>query len=104
MESVGLSIPHNYQISRKVSVKEVLGGASRPLTAERRRDDRVDRVGRLVPGPVDHSHGVAVFDTANSVVAVTGGTGAYRKVCGEMELEYHNPEGTKFDLVFHLIG
>jgi hypothetical protein len=54
MESVGLSIPHNYQISRKVSVKEVLGGVSRPLTAER-RGDRVDRVGRLVPGPVDHN-------------------------------------------------
>jgi hypothetical protein len=101
MESVGLSIPHNYQISRKVSVKEVLGGASRPLTAERRP---VDRVGRLVPGPVHHSHGVAVFDTANSVVAVTRGTGAYRHVCGEMELEYHNPEGTKFDFVFHLSG
>jgi hypothetical protein len=58
MESVGLSIPHNYQISRKVSVKEVLGGVSRPLTAERRRGgrgDRVDRVGRLIPGLVDHN-------------------------------------------------
>jgi len=85
-------------------VKEVLGGVSRPLTADRRRGDRVDRVGRLVPGPVDHSHGVAVFGTANSVVAVTGGTGAYRNVCGEMELKYHNPGGIKFDFVFHLIG
>jgi allene oxide cyclase len=44
------------------------------------------------------------YDTANSVVAVTGGTGAYRNVRGEMELKYHNREGTKFDFVFHLIG
>jgi allene oxide cyclase len=44
------------------------------------------------------------YDTRNSVVAVTGGTGAYRNARGEMELRYHNPEGTKFDFVFHLIG
>ena len=44
------------------------------------------------------------YDTSNSVLAVTGGTGAYRNVRGEMELRYHNPEGTKFDFVFHLIG
>jgi hypothetical protein len=44
------------------------------------------------------------YDTSNSVVAVTGGTGAYRNVRGEMELRYHNAAGTKFDFVFHLIG
>jgi allene oxide cyclase len=44
------------------------------------------------------------YDTRNSVVAVTGGTGAYRNARGEMELRYHNREGTKFDFVFHLIG
>ena len=32
------------------------------------------------------------------------GEGAYRNVRGEMELKYHNPEGTKFDFVFHVIG
>ena len=44
------------------------------------------------------------YDTSNSVLAITGGTGAYRNARGEMELKYHNPEGTKFDFVFHLIG
>jgi allene oxide cyclase len=44
------------------------------------------------------------YDTGNSVLAVTGGTGAYRNVRGEMELKYHNAAGTAFDFVFHLIG
>ena len=43
-------------------------------------------------------------DTGNSVLSVTGGTGAYRNVRGEMELRYRNPAGTEFDFVFHLIG
>jgi Allene oxide cyclase len=44
------------------------------------------------------------YDTGNSVLAVTGGTGAYRNVRGEMELKYRNAAGTEFDFVFHLIG
>ncbi len=44
------------------------------------------------------------YDAGDSVLAVTGGTGRYRNVRGEMELKYHNPAGTKFDFVFHLIG
>ena len=44
------------------------------------------------------------FDAGNSVLSVTGGTGAYRNVRGEMELRYRNPAGTEFDFVFHLIG
>ena len=44
------------------------------------------------------------FDTGNSVLSITGGTGAYRNVRGEMELRYRNPTGTEFDFVFHLIG
>ena len=44
------------------------------------------------------------YDTSNSVVAITGGTGAYRNARGEMELKYRNAAGTKFDFVFHLIG
>jgi allene oxide cyclase len=44
------------------------------------------------------------YDTANSVVAITGGTGAYRNARGEMELKYRNAAGTAFDFVFHLIG
>jgi hypothetical protein len=43
-------------------------------------------------------------DTANSVVAITGGTGRYRNARGWMELNYHNAAGTKFDFVFHLHG
>ncbi len=43
-------------------------------------------------------------DTGDSVLAITGGTGAYRNARGEMDLKYHNPAGTKFDFVFHVIG
>jgi hypothetical protein len=43
-------------------------------------------------------------DTGNTVVAITGGTGKYRNARGWMELNYHNPAGTKFDFVFHLHG
>jgi allene oxide cyclase len=44
------------------------------------------------------------LDTGDSVVAITGGTGDYRNARGWMDLKYHNPAGTKFDFVFHLIG
>jgi allene oxide cyclase len=44
------------------------------------------------------------LDTGDSVLAITGGTGAYRNARGSMDLKYHNPAGTKFDFVFHLIG
>jgi len=44
------------------------------------------------------------LDSGDSVLAITGGTGAYRNVRGSMDLKYHNPAGTKFDFVFHLIG
>jgi allene oxide cyclase len=43
-------------------------------------------------------------DTGDTVVAVTGGTGAYRNSRGSMQLRYHNPAGTKFDFVFDVIG
>jgi len=43
-------------------------------------------------------------DTGNTVVAITGGTGKYRNARGSMDLDYHNPAGTKFDFVFHLHG
>jgi allene oxide cyclase len=44
------------------------------------------------------------YDAADSTVAITGGTGAYRNVRGLMDLKYRNPAGTEFDFVFHLIG
>jgi allene oxide cyclase len=42
-------------------------------------------------------------DTGNSVLAITGGTGAYATARGEMDLEYHNKKGTAFDFVFHVM-
>jgi hypothetical protein len=44
------------------------------------------------------------YDAGDSIVAITGGTGAYRNARGEMELKYRNPAGTEFDFVFHVIG
>ena len=41
-------------------------------------------------------------DTGNTVLAITGGTGAYATARGEMDLKYHNKKGTEFDFVFHL--
>jgi allene oxide cyclase len=43
-------------------------------------------------------------DTGNTVLAITGGTGAYRNARGSMDLIFHNPAGTEFDFVFHVIG
>jgi hypothetical protein len=42
-------------------------------------------------------------DTGNTVLAITGGTGAYASARGEMDLEYHNKKGTAFDFVFHVM-
>ena len=44
------------------------------------------------------------LDAGDSVLAITGGTGKYRNARGEMELKFHNPAGTKFDFIFHVIG
>jgi allene oxide cyclase len=41
-------------------------------------------------------------DTANTKLAITGGTGAYMNAHGWMALDYHDKKGTKFDFVFHL--
>jgi hypothetical protein len=43
------------------------------------------------------------YDTHDSVVAVTGGTGAYRNVRGFMELRSRSG-GAEYDFIFHLIG
>jgi allene oxide cyclase len=42
------------------------------------------------------------FDTHNSVVAVTGGTGLYRNARGAMQLQAR-AGGTKYDFIFNLI-
>jgi allene oxide cyclase len=41
-------------------------------------------------------------DSGETVLAVTGGTGAYAGVDGTMNLRYHNKKGTAFDFIFHL--
>jgi allene oxide cyclase len=43
------------------------------------------------------------FDTHDSVVAVTGGTGLYRNARGSMTLRAR-AGGTEFDFIFHLIA
>jgi allene oxide cyclase len=43
------------------------------------------------------------FDTSDSVLAITGGTGAYRNARGQMQLKARSG-GTEFDFVFHVMG
>jgi allene oxide cyclase len=69
---------------------------------------------RIVPGRsfecrwVTHLAGGSItvegpfFDTHDSVVAVTGGTGIYRNARGTMTLR-SRAGGTEFDFIFHLI-
>ena len=44
----------------------------------------------------------AFFDTRNSVLAVTGGTGIYRNARGTMDLQARNG-GAEFDFIFNLV-
>jgi hypothetical protein len=41
------------------------------------------------------------YDKANSILAITGGTGAYRNARGQMQLNSLKG-GTEFDFIFHL--
>ena len=43
------------------------------------------------------------YDTKDSVLAITGGTGAYANARGQMELKTR-AGGTEFAFIFHLIG
>jgi hypothetical protein len=43
------------------------------------------------------------YDTSDSVLAITGGTGKYANARGSMELK-SRAGGTEFDFIFHLIG
>ena len=42
------------------------------------------------------------FDTKDSVLAVTGGTGAYAGKGGEMKLHSRNDKGTEYDFIYTL--
>ena len=43
-------------------------------------------------------------DGADSVLAITGGSGAYSNVRGEMTLHWRNELGTQFDFTFRING
>ena len=43
------------------------------------------------------------YDSQDSVLAITGGTGRYRNARGTMELQSRE-NGTKFAFIFHIIG
>ena len=42
------------------------------------------------------------YDTADSVLAITGGTGAYSGARGQMKLHARNPEGTEYDFAYEI--
>jgi hypothetical protein len=43
------------------------------------------------------------LDAGDSVLAITGGTGAYAGAGGEMNLHARNAEGTEYDFVYNII-
>ena len=42
------------------------------------------------------------YDTADSVLAVTGGTGEYAEASGSLALHARNDKGTEYDFVYKL--
>jgi len=40
------------------------------------------------------------YDTGDSVLAITGGTGAYSEARGEMSLHARNAQGTEYDFIY----
>lgn len=42
------------------------------------------------------------FDTGDSVLAITGGTGAYASAGGQMTLHFRNDKGTEFDFIYEI--
>jgi allene oxide cyclase len=42
------------------------------------------------------------LDASDSVLAITGGTGAYVEARGEMKLHARNAEGTEFDFIYEI--
>lgn len=43
------------------------------------------------------------YDTGDSLLAITSGTGAYVGARGQMALSFHNDEGTEFDFVYKIM-
>jgi hypothetical protein len=44
------------------------------------------------------------LDAGDSTLAITGGTGAYRRARGTMDLHARDAKGTAFDFTFHVLG
>ena len=42
------------------------------------------------------------YDTSDSTLAITGGTGKYAEARGQMRLHSRNPAGTEYDFTFTL--
>jgi allene oxide cyclase len=42
-------------------------------------------------------------DSGNTVLAITGGTGAFKNARGQMKLMYHDEAGTSFDFIYKVI-
>jgi hypothetical protein len=42
------------------------------------------------------------YDTSDSVLAITGGTGAYAGARGQMSLHARNDEGTEYDFIYEI--
>jgi hypothetical protein len=42
------------------------------------------------------------YDAADSILAITGGTGAYRDARGQMTLHARNAEGTEYDFTYEI--
>jgi len=42
------------------------------------------------------------YDTGDSVLAITGGTGEYAAARGEMTLHFRNDAGTEFDFIYQI--
>jgi allene oxide cyclase len=70
---------------------------------------------RIVVGATWECRWVAVFDdgsitvegpfsdSGNTVLAITGGTGAFKNARGQMKLMYHDEAGTSFDFIYKVI-
>ncbi|WP_458319905.1 allene oxide cyclase family protein [Mycolicibacterium brisbanense] len=43
------------------------------------------------------------FDSANSVLAITGGTGRYLDARGEMDLTHITPDGSKYQFTYRIV-
>jgi len=43
------------------------------------------------------------YDTKDSVLAITGGTGAYTQARGQMTLHARNAEGTEYDFSYEIV-